>query len=79
MVENITLKEYWEKLRFHDWTYMMSDDGEVYRRGDAAHAKIKSYGKLSPEHQALFDAFHKHVWYGDHMRTEKAPMPECPA
>ena len=73
-----TLQEFYDKLIYHDWTYMMSDDGSVYRRGSENHAKIQQEAKQSPEHQALYDGFYKYIWSGSHMGTEKAPKPERP-
>lgn len=77
-MSNVTLQEYWDQINRHDWSYMMSDDGNVYRRGSAEEARLASIAKQSPEHQALWDAFKKHWWSGSHMGTEKAPKPERP-
>lgn len=77
-MSDVSLSQYWDILNRHDWTYMMSDDGEVYRRGDAEHHRVKKMAEQSEAHKALFDGFYRYIWSGEHMGTEKAPKPERP-
>lgn len=74
----VPLAEFYDMIDSFDWSYMMSDDHGVWQRGSARESRLLSIAKQSPEHQALWDAFHKHRWSGDHMGTEKAPKPERP-
>lgn len=73
-----TLAEYWDMLNRHDWTYGMSDDHSVWQRGCQQEDKLKAIAKQSAEYQAMYDGFHKYVWSGSHMGTEKQPKPERP-
>lgn len=66
-----TLPEYYDMLARHDWTYMMSDDPNVYKRGSASESRIKSILKESPEHQALIEAYRNFAW-------GRGPKPEKP-
>lgn len=76
--QTLTLQEFFDKCAYHDWTYMMSDDGSVYRRGSEAHSKLQALAKQSPEHQAIFDSWYNYIWSGSHMGTEKAEKPVRP-
>lgn len=78
-MSEVSLKDFYDQIDRHDWSYMMSDDGHVYRRGSTEESRLQGIAKQSPEHQALWDAFRKYWWSGDHMGTEKAPKPERPA
>lgn len=67
----LSLGEFYVHLKRHDWTYMMSDDPGVYRRGSEFESKLKAMAKTSPEHLALFDAYQEFVW-------GRGPKPEDP-
>lgn len=69
-----TLTDYWDRLRRHDWYYGFSDDGRVYRAGEAESQAIRAIAKESPEHQAMYDGFVAH--YSDH--GERPPLPPRP-
>lgn len=57
------LAELWDACQRHDWTYMMSDDPGVNRRGESeASALRQRVAACGPEGQALYDAWHNHVW-----------------
>lgn len=57
------LVSFYDKLERHDWTYMMSDDPSVNRRGEAAERTLRAEVMvLGPEAEALYDAFHKYKW-----------------
>lgn len=66
------LATYYDQLARHDWTYMMSDDPSVYKRGSSSESAIKTTAKQSPEHQALFDAYSAFAW-------GRGPKPKRPA
>ncbi len=78
MSEKISLLEFYKKLESHDWFYSYSDDHSAWRCGDAAESKLQLLAKQSPEHQALFNGFKKHMFSGPSWGTEKAPKPEQP-
>ena len=42
----MTLQEFAHALRGHDWYYAFSDDGRVFRQGQAAEAKLKRHASL---------------------------------
>jgi hypothetical protein len=58
----ISLSDFYNCLEATDWTYEMSDDHSVWRRGSAAMGKIQAEAKTSPEHQKLYDAFKAWIW-----------------
>lgn len=67
-----TLAEYYDQLARHDWTYMMSDDSGVYKRGAQARANLEREAKASATHKKLFDEYSNFAW-------GKGPKPERPA
>jgi hypothetical protein len=77
-MEKVSLKDFYEMLEKHDWYHLMSDDGRVDRMGAANYERIKIIATQSPEHQALFDQYEKHMWTGKPWNTEQAPLPEEP-
>lgn len=38
----MTLEEFEKALQQHDWTFMLSDDGDVYRAGRASRDKLEA-------------------------------------
>lgn len=62
---------FYEKLQGHDWTYMMSDDPAVNRRGEAADRALRREASGSEDKAKLYDDFHKWKW-------GKGPEPEKP-
>lgn len=75
----MTLQEFHARLASHDWHYAYSDSGYVFRRGSAEASVLREASKLSPEHEALYKAWHTHVYSGKPWGTEQAPRPEMPA
>lgn len=73
-----SLQEYWDQLDLHDWFYSYSDDNRVWKRGEAEKSALLAIAKSSPEHQALYDGFHKHHFSGKAWNTEKAEKPARP-
>lgn len=47
--------EFAKMLRGHDWTYAWSDDGRVWRAGEATQSKIEATAKLSANHARLYE------------------------
>lgn len=55
---NMTLAEFWDALKRHDWYYMMSDDSRVYRKGAAENMRLHGFAKKhGGEYLALWKAF----------------------
>ena len=71
----MTLQEFYDLLRTHDWTYMYSDDSGVNRRGYAAAQKIREAEQAAsdPAFTSLREGFQQH-WLGD-----RRPLPLRPA
>ncbi len=70
------LTEFWDNLNSHDWYYAFSDDGRVWRAGDAAEKRLEEIAKESPKHRELLEAFSNHHFSGEPWNTPKAPKPE---
>lgn len=80
MTEQVSLRDYWDKLSRHDWYYNYSDDGSVWRRGEENESKLIAISRQSPEHKALYDGFKEHHFTGEGWtKKEKFPKPERPA
>jgi hypothetical protein len=47
----VTLQEFAQELRKHDWYYAFSDDGRVYRSGQAAEVKLERRAKNDEMHR----------------------------
>lgn len=73
-----TLAEYYDMLSRHDWYYAYSDDGSVFRRGEAANQKLAAIAKTSPEHAALLAGYKQYYFSGKPWGTERAPKPGRP-
>lgn len=68
------LKKLYELCNEHDYTYMMSNDGRVYKNGQVESDTIKNmvgYDNTGAS-KALYDAFNDYWWKG-------AEKPEKPA
>jgi hypothetical protein len=49
-----------DRAENHDWDYSHSDDGEVFRAGDANRRLLESQSRNSTAHRELFVAFREH-------------------
>jgi len=47
----VTLQEFAQELRKHDWYYSFSDDGRIYRKGNAKEASLKQVASSGTEHR----------------------------
>jgi len=76
-----TLQQFYDVLAEHDWYWMMSDDYNGYYCPGKLHQEnikvIALYG--GSEYEALYEAYHKHMFSGEPWKTEKAPLPERPS
>lgn len=57
------IADFFLRCQRHDWTYVMSDDSNVYRRGAAADNSLRIDAKKSPKTEQMFADFYKHVWH----------------
>lgn len=74
----IPLRTFWQMLDQFDWYYAFSDDSVVFREGHNAESRLYALSAQSPEHRALFEAFHRHMFSGPAWETEQAPKPPKP-
>lgn len=61
-MENLTTKEFANRLRFHDWWYMMSDSMSVWSQGRKREKEILKIAEGNPELESLFGlacAYHR--------------------
>ena len=72
MSDKVNLSDFWDMLDRHDWWYMMSDDPNVYKRGQQATIRLRQIGGQSPEHKKLIDAYEAALRGGG----EKPPRPK---
>lgn len=87
MSTQISLSDYYDELERLDWTYEMSDDHSVWRRGREAMGKAQAHAAQSEEHNKLFEAFRAHKWSNwkrkpdgspDYDAGREVPKPERP-
>lgn len=64
-------RKYWTMCRLHDWLYEESDDPAVNREGKASEEELLILRDKSPEHRAVFDAWHNYYFAA-------GPKPEEP-
>ena len=68
-----TKREHLMNLRRHDWSYMMSDDGQVYRRGAAAENGLIGAETGNPELAGMFEKYYD--WWWNHRNLKIEPEP----
>lgn len=56
-METITLKEYEERLKNHDWSHHYSDDFSKWIRGNQEYTRLVRFSSLSKEHKELFNKY----------------------
>jgi len=57
-----TKEEHLANLRKHDWSFMMSDDGNVYRRGAAAQMALLTAEQNNKELVGMYNSYHSWWW-----------------
>jgi hypothetical protein len=75
----ITLFEFYQELKKHDWYYEMSDDSITWRRGKENANRLYKMTRMSPEHKSLFEQYYEYMFSGEPWGTERAPEPKEPA
>lgn len=72
-LEKISLSDYYDMLERADWTYEMSDDHSVWRRGQAEFGKLQALYKDKPEWKKLYDGFKNHMWSSWKTKPDGSP------
>ena len=73
------LPEFWDMLAGHDWYYMMSDDGGVYRRGEAVLSQLERIaGQGGHKYDKLLKGWYDHMFSGRAWGTVQKPQPARP-
>lgn len=60
---DISLKQYYDELRLHDWWFEMSDDNSKFEAGYKKQQRLDRLKNTSPEHRSLYFAmmrYYKH-------------------
>ena len=58
----MTIDEYKERLKKHDWYYLMSDDPRVYDTGLAEEIELKKLSFESISHKEAFEDMQKKMF-----------------
>ena len=53
----MTVEEFENLLKGHDWYYGMSDDPDVYAKGMYKHDKLRDLANTKPEFKKLYDEY----------------------
>jgi hypothetical protein len=53
----MTIQEFYDDLAKHDWYYSFSDDGRVFKQGEARERQLKSTAAQVRGGKELFQAF----------------------
>lgn len=54
-MEEITIEDFEQRLKDHDWRYEYSDDFSKWVRGDQEYKRLIRFASQSKEHQELFN------------------------
>lgn len=58
----MSLEEFEERLKNHDWTYSMADDHRVFKAGDIEASRLNYWkGKLEGGEE-LYNKYYKEAW-----------------
>lgn len=74
----MTVTKFYEYCEEFDWYYMYSDDNRVFSTWNYAYKVMAARATLSPELNAIWEAFHAWAYSGPSYGTERAPYPERP-
>lgn len=72
------LQELYDRLAKHDWYYTMSDDGRVFREGQAAESRLISFANSIKGGKEMFDAYKNYIYSGPTWGKEPLPKPSRP-
>lgn len=74
----MTPQEFYKLCQAHDWFFVYSDDGSVYRAGEAAEKRLQELVSFQPELKPILVSWSKHMFNGPAWGTEPVPKPEMP-
>ena len=74
----MTLREFYDLLKKHDWYYDMSEDPKVVLTGRINRQKLIKLSRQSPEHEKLFEEYRAYMFSGPAWYTAPAPKPKRP-
>ena len=70
---SVTLRQYYDDLKRHDWWHEMSDDNSKFERGDKEQRRLDRLKNTSPEHRSLYFAM---MLYYKHNEGNEPKRPE---
>lgn len=56
----MTPRKFWTACRIHDWTYMYSDDPEVFRNGNEERNTLLYIADKGPAFKEVYMAWHNY-------------------
>lgn len=75
----MTILEYYEELKKHDWYYSFSDDMSKYHQGEIERKRLlRIADHFGDEYKNLYRKFEEHFFSWAAFGTKKRPMPEKP-
>jgi translation initiation factor 2 alpha subunit (eIF-2alpha) len=81
-IKMLSLKDYYARLKAHDWHWSMADDSKAYKVGQKEEkALLEISYELGEEYGDLFDGFTKHydaIVKGETAGPGVPPIPEEP-
>lgn len=78
-VPGISLRDFWQQCRDHDWHYENSDDQRAWREGGSSASMLAVQALISHSHSRIHREWQRHHFSGPAYGTEKRPAPEEPA
>lgn len=72
----MTVEEYFNKAKWHDWYYMMSDDQRYYTAGLLSLGELVRAKAENPIFAKIFEAFENYHFSGKAYGSPKAPEPK---
>lgn len=74
--KQISLGQFYQELKDHDWFYSFCDCGDTWRKGKNNHNRLKRISELNPRFRELYDQFIK--WANACIQGLESPYPEPP-
>lgn len=70
--------DFYDACEAFDWFYEMSDDSQVWRRGEVVRRALMSHAPEGSENRAIWRAWVDYHYSGEPWSTEKKPAPMRP-
>lgn len=76
--DGLSLEEFEDNLKRHDWFYYMSDDHSVWQRGERDASRLMTLARLATsDYRKLFNKYHaKHFHREPFVQPFTFPFPE---